>query len=154
MGRGGWNRGKGKGGRGRASNGDGDSKPKLKTVDEWNHPTKQLLKGFPDRESGTMTKAFGHASFSQLLTKGFDKWISPEWSELAARPPMGVNLGLATLECGYEALVAAANHESGTGIEKCAKLFPAEELRPLILVGQYDAEGDVDDKKEALEKFF
>ena len=125
--------------------GKGKSAPRLSAVDAWDHLPKKWLKPYPDRASGRLLKA-------NLKQKEVAAWLTPNHSELVARPAMGLNLSFATIEVGFEALAAAAAGEEATGIAKCAAMFKAADLLPLVQLAQVEASADATAQAEAIMK--
>ena len=115
--------------------GKGKSAPRLSAVDEWDHLPKKWLQPYPDRAFGRLLKA-------NLKQKEVAAWLTPNHSELVARPAMGLNLSFATIEVGSEALAAAAAGEEATGIAKCAAMFQAADLLPLVKLTQVEVSAD------------
>lgn len=148
---GGYGKGKGgrRGGRGSGNGGQDSQKTKLKCVDEWNHLSKKLMKAYPDKDTGAMIKYDSKKLFKKETLL---EWLQPEYSELAARPPMGLNLICSTIaECSV-AVVAAAKNKESTGFAKLVELFDDDTLRPLVELAQVDAQGGKDDKAQAVKR--
>lgn len=126
----------------------GKKETKLVAALHWKRPLRSLLRSYPDSSGCMIATRAGVSVRKRLSPAEFRQTLTHEASELANRPPMGLNLLGATLHAGLEVLPVLPDGIKDLGLDHLKAVLDKEEVKQAALHMQKGAEGATPDKIE------